>query len=37
VITEETIHKLVFMKLHTMAKAFREVLETSPAHELSFE
>ena len=36
-ITEETIHKLVSMKLHTMAKAFRELLETSPAHELSFE
>ena len=36
-ITEETIHKLVSMRLHTMAKAFRELLEMSPAHELSFE
>ena len=36
-ITEETIHKLISMKLHTMAKAFRELLATSPAHELSFE
>lgn len=25
------------MKLHTMAKTFRELLETSPAHDLSFE
>src|SRR5262249_50374352 len=25
------------MKLHTMAKTLREILDTSPAHELSFE
>jgi DNA replication protein DnaC len=36
-ITEETIHKLMSMKLHTMAKTLREMLDTSPAHELSFE
>ena len=37
VITEDTIHKLVSMKLHTMAKVLRELLNASPAHELSFE
>jgi len=37
VITEETIHKLTTMKLHTMAKALRELLEAPPAHDLSFE
>jgi DNA replication protein DnaC len=36
-ITEDTIHKLTSMKLHTMAKVFREMLAASPAHELSFE
>ena len=25
-ITEDTIHKLISMKLHTMAKTFREIL-----------
>src|SRR5271166_3617912 len=37
VITEDTIHKLVSMKLHTMAKVLRELLEAPPTHELSFE
>lgn len=36
-ITEDTIHKLVSMKLHTMAKVLRELLGASPAHELSFD
>ena len=36
-ITEETIHKLMAMKLHTMAKGFRELLEAPPSHDLSFE
>jgi len=36
-IAEDTIHKLIAMRLHTMAKVLREILETSPAHELSFE
>ena len=36
-ITEDTIHKLVSMKLHTMAKTFRELLAVAPSHELTFE
>ena len=36
-ITEETIHKLMEMKMLTMAKVLRELLETAPSHELSFE
>ena len=36
-ITEDTIHKFVSMKLHTMAKVLREMLGASPTHELSFE
>jgi DNA replication protein DnaC len=37
VITEETIQKLIDLKLVTMAKALREVLDTAPGHQLSFE
>jgi DNA replication protein DnaC len=37
VINEDTIHKLVSMKLHTMAKVLRELLDAPPGHELSFE
>jgi DNA replication protein DnaC len=37
VITEDTMHKLISMKLHTMAKVLRELLDAAPAHELSFE
>jgi DNA replication protein DnaC len=37
VINEDTIHKMVSMKLHTMAKVLRELLDAPPAHELSFE
>jgi DNA replication protein DnaC len=36
-ITEETIQKLNEMKLHTMAKVLREILETAPGNALSFE
>ena len=36
-ITEDTIHKLISMKLHTMAKTFRELLAAPPSHELTFE
>lgn len=36
-INEDTIHKLVSMKLHTMAKVLRELLDAPPGHELSFE
>jgi DNA replication protein DnaC len=34
---DETIRQLGEMKLPTMAKALRELLETSPGHQLSFE
>jgi DNA replication protein DnaC len=37
VINEDTIHKLVSMKLHTMAQVLRELIDAPPAHELSFE
>jgi DNA replication protein DnaC len=37
VINEDTIHKMISMKLHTMAKVLRELLDAPPAHELSFE
>jgi DNA replication protein DnaC len=36
-INEETINKLVEMKLHVMAKAVRELAESSPGNDLSFE
>ncbi|RYZ67903.1 MAG: AAA family ATPase [Proteobacteria bacterium] len=36
-ITEETIHKMMAMKLHTMARAFRELVDGPPSHDLSFE
>jgi DNA replication protein DnaC len=34
---DETIQKLIDMKLHTLAKALREVLELPPDRQLSFE
>jgi len=37
VITEDTIHKQISMKLHTMARTVRELLAASPSHELTFE
>jgi len=37
VITEDTIHKLISMKLHTMARTVRELLAAAPSHELTFE
>jgi len=37
VITEETIQKLTAMKMFTMAKVLRELIETAPGNQLSFE
>jgi DNA replication protein DnaC len=37
VITEETIQKLMDLRLATMAKALREIMDTAPGHQLSFE
>jgi DNA replication protein DnaC len=34
---EETVTKLIELRLPTMAKATRELMETSPGHQLSFE
>jgi len=34
---DETIHKLIDMKLHTLAKALRETLDLPPDRQLSFE
>lgn len=36
-ITEETIQKLAAMKMFTMAKVLRELLDTAPGNQLSFE
>jgi hypothetical protein len=35
--TEETIKKLMDLKLATMAAALREIMDTAPGHQLSFE
>jgi DNA replication protein DnaC len=37
VIAEETIQKLIQMRLPTMAQVFREILQAPPSHELTFE
>jgi len=37
VIPEETIQKLIQLRLPTMAQAFREILQSPPSHELTFE
>jgi len=37
VIAEETIQKLIQMRLPTMAQVFRESLQAPPSHELTFE
>ncbi len=36
-IAEETIHKLLQMRLPTMAQVFRELLQSPPSHDLTFE
>jgi DNA replication protein DnaC len=37
VLIEETIQKLIAMKMPSMAEATREVLQSSPSHQMSFE
>jgi hypothetical protein len=37
VLIEETIQKLIAMKMPSMAEATREVLQFSPSHQMSFE
>jgi DNA replication protein DnaC len=37
VIPEETIQKLIHLRLPTMAQAFREILQSPPSHDLTFE
>jgi hypothetical protein len=37
VIAEETIQKLIQLRLPTMAQVFREILQAPPSHDLTFE